>query len=132
MSLDILILNSGDWILGEELPATPWYILIYRQRGAPRNELHVWLPREDAQRSGDYAFKRYWINDAVRWCVESPGAAEPGIGRGNTATPKIRFTSPEGRVLWATAHSGRGLGDLTEYDLSCLLDSARKGAYTGT
>lgn len=130
MSLDILILNSGDWILGEELQATPWYILIYRQRGIPRNELHLWLPKHDAERSGDYAFKRYWMDETVRWCVESPGSAGHEQGNGGGPPTRIRFTSPEGRVLWAEPRNGRGLADLTEYDLSCLLESAREGAYT--
>ena len=32
MGLDVLILNSGEWVLGEELAAPPWYVLVYRQR----------------------------------------------------------------------------------------------------
>jgi hypothetical protein len=128
MGLDVLILNSGEWVLGEELSAAPWYVLVYRQRGEPRNELHLWLPREDAVRSGDFAFKRYWVDDAVRWCVERPGAAgEPGRPAGG----RLRFTSPDGQVLWADPPGARGLGDLSDHDLGRLLAAAREGPFSG-
>lgn len=127
MAFEVLILNSGEWVLGEELAASPWYVLIYRQRGRPANELHLWLPRADAERSGDYAFKRYWEDESIRWCVEMPtDAAGTRAGR-----VRVRFTSAEGRVLWADHRGTRGLGDLSEYDLSCLLDGAREGSFSG-
>lgn len=128
MGVDVLILNSGAWVLREELAAPPWYILVYRQSREPRNELHLWLPRQDAERSADFAFKRYWMDESVRWCVEIPGAAAPGRPAGPT---RIRFTAPAGRVLWALHHGIRGLGDLSDYDLSCLLASATAGSFSG-
>jgi hypothetical protein len=129
MGVDVLILNSGAWMLREELAAPPWYILVYRQSREPRNELHLWLPRQDSERSGDFAFRRYWMDDSVRWCVEIPDAATPGRPSGPA---RIRFTAPEGRVLWALHHGIRGLGDLSDYDLSCLLASATAGSFSGT
>ena len=128
MGLDILILNSGYWSLAEELPANPWHVLIYRQGAEPRNELHLWLPRRDAQRSADYVFKRYWVDSSTRWCVETPDVP-PGRGRSADAA-RVRFSAQDGRVLWAVPRNGRGLADLTEYDLTCLRDSARAGSFT--
>jgi hypothetical protein len=119
MGVDVLILNSGAWLLHEELPASPWFILIYRDTHEPRNELHLWLPRQDSARSGDYAFRRFWVDEQIRWCVELPEAT------------RIRFTSPEGRTLWAACPGARGLGDLSDYDLSCLLAAASAGSYSG-
>ena len=119
MGVDVLILNSGAWVLREELAAPPWYILVYRQSRDARNELHLWLPRQDSERSGDFAFRRYWMDESTRWCVEIPDPA------------RVRFTAPEGRVLWATHHGTRGLGDLSDYDLSCLLASATGGSFSG-
>lgn len=115
MNFDVLILNSGEWVLGDELPAAPWYVLVYRQRGEPRNELHLWLPRADAERSGDFAFKRYWVDESVRWCVELQEGA------------RVRFTSPDGHSRSAPHRSAKGLGDLSDYDLSSLLAAAREG-----
>jgi hypothetical protein len=130
MAFDVLILNSGEWMLGDELPAAPWHVLIYRQRGEPRNELHLWLPRRDAPRSGDYAFKRYWMDASVRWCVEVPPDADRA--RRPASTPiRVRFTAPDGRVLWSEHHGGRGLGDLSDRELGSLLSTARQGSYTG-
>jgi hypothetical protein len=128
MGLDVLILNSGAWVLREEMQAAPWYILIYRQSREERNELHLWLPRQDAERSGDFAFKRYWMDESIRWCVEIPEAKAPGRRSGPA---RVRFTTPEGRVLWASHRGTRGLGDLSDYDLSCLLASASEGSYSG-
>ena len=122
MSVDLLVLNSGEWLLGAELAASPWYVLIYRQRGEPSNEIHLWLPRQDAPRSEKYACKRYWQNAAVRWCVEIP--REVGSGR-------LRFTAPDGRVLWAKHADGRGLADLTDRELRLLLDGAASGTFSG-
>lgn len=123
MGFDVLILNSGEWVLRDELAAEPWYVLIYRQRREPRNELHLWLPRQDARRSGDYAFKRYWVYESVRWLVEMPhGSGRPA---------RVRFSAPDGRVLWADHRGTRGLGDLTDYDLACLCDAARTGSFSG-
>lgn len=128
MNFEVLILNSGEWILGDELAASPWHILIYRQRGEPRNELHLWLPRQDARRSGDFAFKRYWVDEEIRWCVEAPGdQARPQPRRAN----RLRFTAPDGRVLWARHRGVKGLGDLSNYDLACLLAVATEGSFSG-
>lgn len=130
MNLDMLVLNSGEWMLGDELPASPWHVLIYRQRGEPRNELHLWLPRQDAPRSGNYACKRFWVRNAVRWCVETP--ADPSRPRRAGASPRrLRFTAPDGRVLWAEHPAGRGLGDLSDPELTRLLSTAREGPYSG-
>ena len=129
-SFEMLVLNSGEWVLGDELPASPWHVLIYRQRGEPRNELHLWLPRQDAPRSGNYACKRYWMSATTRWCVEVPH--DPSRPRRPGATPsRLRFTSPEGGVRWAEQSTGRGLGDLSDADLRRLLATAREGPYSG-
>ena len=122
MSVDLLVLNSGEWLLGAELAASPWYVLIYRQRGEPRNEIHLWLPRQDAPRSEKYACKRYWQTAEVRWCVELPREGPAG---------RLRFTSPDGRALWAKPVEGRGLADLTDGDLRRLLDGAASGTFSG-
>jgi hypothetical protein len=115
----MLVLNSGEWLLGAELAASPWYVLIYRQRGEPRNEIHLWLPRQDAPRSEKYACKRYWVCGEVRWCVEVP------------AESRLRFTASDGRIFWATHGDGRGLADLTSGELDRLLRGAAPGTYSG-
>ena len=130
MTVDVLILNSGEWVLCEELAASPWHVLIYRQRGEMRNELHLWLPRQTTRGSGDFAFKRYWVSRSVRWCVEIPVDPERPRGIGRSGRTRLRFSSPEGQVLWAEHRGGRGLGDLSEGDLRRLLDSARTGLFT--
>lgn len=130
MNLDVLILNSGEWVLGEELAASPWHILIYRQRGQTRNELHVWLPKQATRGSGEFAFKRFWTSRSVRWCVEKPADSRREHGAPRAGPGRLRFTSPDGQVLWAENPGGRGLGDLSESDLRRLLDSARAGLYT--
>lgn len=117
----MLVLNSGEWLLGAELAASPWYVLIYRQRGEPANELHLWLPRQDAPRSEKYACKRYWLNESVRWCVEIP---HPGGAQ-------LRFTAPDGPALWAKHADARGLGDLSDRELRQLLHGATAGSYSG-
>ena len=122
MGMDLLVLNSGEWLLGAELAASPWYVLIYRQRGQPLNEIHLWLPRQDAPRSEKYACRRYWLNGSVRWCVEIP--PEGGNGR-------LRFTAPDGRVLWTKHGDARGLADLADHDLRRHLDGAATGSYSG-
>jgi hypothetical protein len=119
----MLVLNSGEWLLAAELAASPWYVLIYRQRGEPGNELHLWLPRQDAPRSEKYACKRYWLHDSVRWCVELP--------RDGGAAERFRFTAPDGRVLWAKHGDARGLADLSDRDLSRLLLGSKAGSYSG-
>lgn len=136
MTLDVLVLNSGEWVLADELPAAPWHVLIYRQRGRPLNELHLWLPRRDAQRSGDFAFRRVWVDESIRWCVEVPADPDPRAARGAPGSRadgrvRVRFTSPDGKAFWAAHHGAKGLGDLSDYDLSCLLDAAREGPYFG-
>ena len=130
MSVDVLILNSGEWVLGEELAASPWHVLIYRQRGEARNELHLWLPRQAARGSGDFAFRRFWVSRSVRWCVEIPGDPERPRGSARHGAARLRFSTPEGRVLWAEHRGAHGLGDLAEDDLRRLLDSAVAGPYT--
>lgn len=127
MGFEVLILNSGDWVLADELPASPWHVLIYRQRGQPANELHLWLPRQDAPRSGDFAFKRYWTDGAVRWCVEIP--AEVGRPRTPHGPLWIRFSAPDGKVLWSEHRGGKGLGDLSDTDLDRLLLVAHEGPF---
>ena len=117
----MLVLNSGEWLLGAELAAAPWYVLIYRQRGELVNELHLWLPRQDAPRSEKYVCKRYWLNESVRWCVEIP---HPPGGR-------LRFTAPDGPVLWAKHVDSRGLGDITDRELRQSLHNAVVGTYSG-
>lgn len=130
MGFEVLILNSGEWMLTQELPAEPWHVLVYAQRGAPRNELHVWLPRRDASRSGDYAFKRYWEIHSTRWCVEIP--TEAGRRRGLRQAPaRVRFSAPDGRVLWADNPRGLGLGDLSDADLSRLLLAGFEAPFCG-
>lgn len=128
MSLDLLVLDSGEWLLGDELAASPWYVLIYRQMGKPRNELHLWLPRQDSPRTGNYACRRYWVDSGTRWCVEAPEDSRRGRGR---APARIRFTAPDGVVLWADSTTGLGLGDLSESQLSRLLETANAGSYSG-
>jgi hypothetical protein len=123
MNLDVLILNSGEWVLGEELSAAPWCVLVYRQRGNPGNELHLWLPREEARRSGEFAFRRYWTDRSVRWCVE--------MAEDVRQSPLVRFTSPEGRVLTAQHHGARGLGDLSDQELGSLLVRASETSMAG-
>ena len=83
MPFEVLVLNSGEWSLAEELPAEPWHILIYRHRLESRNELHVWLPRQGMRGSGEYAFRRYWVEGRTRWCVELP--RDPDRLRGTRA-----------------------------------------------
>lgn len=129
MGIDVLILNSGSWTLADELAASPWHVLIYRQSREPRNELHLWLPRQDASRTGDYAFKRYWVDEGARWCVEAPAA----VGRPRTGLGLLlRFTGEDGRVLWVEHAGSKGIADLSDYDLSCLLNRARPGSFSGS
>ena len=123
VSFDLLILNSGEWLLGDEQSASPWHVLVYRQRGEPRNELHLRLPRQDAPHSGSYACKRYWVNASVRWCVEvrrDPNRANPA----GSAPSRLRCTAPDGRVLWVEHRAGRGHGDLSDRELVRLLSGA--------
>lgn len=130
MGFEVLILNSGEWVLTDELPATPWHVLIYTQRGAPANELHVWLPLQGTPRSSDYAFKRYWEIHSTRWCVEVP--LDIGRPRHLRTNPgRFRFSAPDGRVLWAENPGGRGLGDLSDQDLERLLDAGSTGPFSG-
>lgn len=128
-AVDVLVLNSGEWQLVDELEATPWHILIYRQKCDGDNELHVWLPREGAGGRLPYAFKRYWRDEDTRWCVEMP--SDPDIPREPTAVGgPVRFTAPDGRVLWASTASSLGLGDFTDSELRQLRLGAAPGPYT--
>ena len=130
MTMEMLVLDSGEWRLGAELAAAPWYVLIYRQHGEPHNELHLWLPRQGTRRAERYACRRYWLIGAVRWCVETP--ADPFR---DPATPpssaRLRFTSPDGETLWAENPDGAGLADLPDRALRDLLRYAARGSYTG-
>lgn len=132
MGFEVLILNSGEWVLAEELPAEPWHILIYRHRVERRNELHVWLPRQDSRGSGDYAFLRYWVEGRTRWRVEAP--KDPDRLRstgGPVGQPRrLRFTAPDGLVLWAEAPGQRRLGDFTDRELQTMRQAARVGPYS--
>lgn len=130
MNVDVLILDSGEWVLGEELAATPWHVLIYRQRGESRNELHLWLPRQATRRAGDFAFKRFWVSRSIRWCVEMPADPAGSLGARRGEVARLRFSSPDGQVLWAEHRGGSGLGDFSDGDLRDLLDSARAGHFT--
>lgn len=129
VSLDLLVLNSGEWLLAEELAASPWHVLIYRQIGEPRNELHLWLPRQDAPRSEKYASRRYWVYASERWCVEIPG--DPGSDGADPAARRLRFTNPGGAVLWASHTGALGLADLSDRELGHLLAGARPGSFSG-
>jgi hypothetical protein len=132
MMVDVLILNSGEWLLAEELPTQPWHVLIYRQRGEPRNELHLWLPRDGAPRSGDYAFRRFWSDGDRRWCVEVP--PDPDRLRGShfagSGTTQIRFTAPDGSVRWSDHRGGRRLADFTDDELNRLCREGRVGPFS--
>jgi hypothetical protein len=129
VSLDMLVLNSGEWLLSAELAASPWYVLIYRERAEPRNELHLWLPRQDAPHSDRYACRRYWHDGAVRWCIEIPyGDDSPRPG---PVPARLRFTAPDGRVLWARLADASGLADLPARELGRLLRGAVPGSFSG-
>jgi hypothetical protein len=127
MGFDVLILNSGEWLLTGELPAIPWHVLVYSQRGAPANQLHVWLPRDGARGSGRYAFKRFWQDASGRWCVEIPTDAQAGLRH----RARLRFSADDGRVLWSENPAARGLADLSDADLARLLDSGSTGSFSG-
>lgn len=128
MPIDMLVLDSGEWVLGEELAAQPWHVLIYRQRGSPANELHLWLPSENARRSKEYAFKRFWPHEGIRWCIETPAMVTR-----RPLAERVRFTSPDGQVRWAYhADRSRGLGDLSESELRGLLGRSVEGPYVMT
>ena len=130
MSFEILVLNSGEWLLAQELPATPWHVLVYAQRGSPRNELHVWLPKQAAARSGEYTFQRYWEVQSTRWCVEIP--VEAGRRRNDRQPPpRVRFSAPDGRVFWAENPGGKGLADLSDADLARLLLDGFQAPFSG-
>lgn len=132
MGFDVLILDSGEWVLAEELPAEPWHILIYRQRIERRNELHVWLPRQGMRGSGDYAFLRYWVEGRTRWKVEVP--PDPDRGRHHVAQSdgvlRLRFTAPDGMVRWARASGSKRLADFTDRELQRLRESSAPGLFT--
>ena len=132
MSFDVLILNSGEWLLAEQLPAEPWHVLIYRDRRQRQNELHLWLPRENERRSGEYAFKRYWLEGDTRWCIEIP--PDPDRLRGfyvaASGVVRVRFTALDGLVLWADYRGSQRLADFTDYELQRLRLGARAGPYS--
>ena len=132
MSVDVLVLNSGEWVLTDELQATPWHILIYRQKCERSNELHLWLPRDAAAGGRPYAFKRYWCEEETRWCVELPTDPDrsPALPPPATERTAIRFSASDGRVLWASTPAARGLGDLTDLELRRLRLEAAPGPYT--
>jgi hypothetical protein len=127
MGFDMLVLDSGEWVLTGELPAMPWHVLVYSQRGAPGNQLHVWLPRDGSRGSGRYAFKRFWQDRSGRWCVEIPREANAG----DAGRTRVRFSADDGRVLWSDGPTGRGLADLSDDDLLRLLDAGASGSFSG-
>lgn len=131
MSVDVLVLNSGEWLLSDELRAAPWHILIYRQKCERENELHLWLPRESRSREQAYAFKRYWREEDTRWCVELPSDPDRPRGLAVAAGRQslVRFTASDGRVLWASSRSSRRLGDFTDLELRRLRLEAAPGPY---
>lgn len=126
MSFDALILESGEWVLSREHPAPPWHLLVYSQRNAPHNELHVWLHRREPGKGLRGVFRRFWKVGSVRWCVE----VDRGVGSSpaGSGAIRIRFTSSEGMVLQTENTGGRGLGDLSDRDLQRLLLAARPTA----
>ncbi len=132
MLFDMLILDSGEWLLAEELPAEPWHVLIYRGRADRRNELHLWLPRAGERRSGEYAFRRYWIDGTTRWCVEVP--PDPDRLRGSyfagTGAVRVRFTTADGAVVWAEHRGSQRLADFTDAELSKLRQQGEIGPFT--
>ncbi|MEX2572033.1 MAG: hypothetical protein WD737_12100 [Gemmatimonadota bacterium] len=132
MAMDVLILNSGEWVLASELAAEPWHVLIYHQRSERRNELHVWLPRAGRGRAGEYAFRRYWLEGTIRWCVEAPRDPDrvrgPSVARASVLT--LRFAAPTGLVLWSEYHGGHRLADLTDADLSRLRAAGTVGPFS--
>lgn len=132
MSVDVLVLNSGEWLLMDELEAIPWHILIYRQRCERGNELHLWLPREGRPGDPAYAFKRYWRDEESRWCVELPTDPDGPRGprRETGSRLLVRFSAADGRVLWADTESSRRLGDFTDLELRQLRLKAAAGPYT--
>lgn len=130
MGFDVLILNSGEWVLSEELPAEPWHILIYRDRGEQRNELHIWLPRQGGRGSADYAFRRYWVEGRTRWCVELPREQGSPAMAGRKAGEIVRFTAPDGLTLWAPLDAPKRLGDYTNRELETLRGRARTGGFS--
>jgi hypothetical protein len=125
----VLILNSGEWSLGEELPALPWPIRIYRDRRESRNELHFWFPRPGGEPDGRHVFLRYWIEGETRWCVEVPPDPEAFHRhlRSEPMVTRLRFTAPDGRVLWAGAAGEPSLADLTGPELTRLRAASRQG-----
>ena len=131
MGLDVLMLNSGEWSLAEEIPADPWHILVYQQRTEKRNELHMWLPRDRGPGSSDFAFRRFWVEGATRWCVEIPRPAKSRDGSLRRPNPaRLRFTTPDGLVLWSTVPPSRKLAELSNRDLQRLRGSAVAGAFS--
>ena len=121
MSFDVMILDSGAWTLTRELEGAPWRILVYSQRGAPRNELHAWLPA-DSPNSAAVVFRRYWEVHGTRWCLEI-SARNAAVSVGNTPRNgvRIRFRAPDGRTFVVRAPRGRGLGDLSDAELLRML-----------
>jgi len=129
MSFDALILESGEWVLSREHPAPPWHLLVYAQRNAPHNELHVWLHRRAPGHGARGVFRRFWKVGSVRWCVEVDSGE--GLPRAASRATRIRFSSPHGTVLWAEDPEGRGLGDLSDADLHRLLRTGRPDQAAG-
>lgn len=121
MSFDVLILDSGAWTLTRELDGAPWRILVYSQRGAPRNELHAWAP-VGAPASSAVVFRRYWEFHSTRWTLEISSrnaASAPGSPPRNGI--RIRFRAPDDRTFVARAPRGRSLGDLSDAELLRML-----------
>ena len=121
MSFDVMILDSGAWTLTRELDGAPWRILVYTQRGEPRNELHAWVP-QGAPVSSAVIFRRYWEVHSTRWTLEiSSRNAAATVDSPPRNGIRIRFRAPDDRTFVARAPRGRGLGDLSDAELLRLL-----------
>jgi hypothetical protein len=132
MTLDVLILDSGEWVLREEKEAWPWHILVYGERREPRNELHLRLPHEGVPRSGEFAFRRIWMEGHVRWSVDLPPDPRRGLRRGPSGPRSllVRFTDPEGHAFLAEHFGSRGLADLSAGEMLRLRETAVERSVT--
>jgi len=132
MVQEMLSTESGEWMLGDELPSLPWHILIYRARTQPLNELHVWRKAGDDSNSRENVFRRYWVDGPTRWCVDFAPEGQ-SFSRFYTAGARVgtlRFTAPDGLVLLSRVHANFGLADLTDGELARLKGRSRAGTHT--
>ena len=68
------------------------------------------------------------MDHSVRWCVEAPATRTSSGARGSGSP--VRFTAPDGRILWADHRGTRGLGDLSDRELGDRFALSRQGAFT--